>query len=160
MINTNNTVCQFIRTGIVILMYILLSGSARAQDVIPTSVDVRLVPGATSDQLLVQVMTHSTDDFGGIFSALTVTIRYDNSAGMALGVGTSFCNAWSAFTPTPVIVDNGIAYRTYNGFGTNRLEDPVFDGGCGVSIVPETWFTISSISVSISSAATAGFVTT
>src|SRR5690606_29657386 len=43
---------------------------------------------------------------------------------------------------------NGVAYRTYNGFGINRLEDPVFDGGCATTIPAGTWFTITAIPVS------------
>ena len=117
-------------------------------DVIPSSADIRLIQGAAADQLLIQMKIHSTADFGGILSALTLTIRYDASSGMALGGGTSFCNAWSAFTPSPVVLDGGLAYRTYNGFGINRLEDAVFDGGCGLSLVPEVWFTITTIPVS------------
>lgn len=124
-------------------------GTVRAQtDVIPSSADIRLVQGNAADQLLVQMKIHSTAGFGGILSALTLTIRYDASAGMALGGGSSFCNAWSPFTPSPVALDGGLAYRTYNGFGINRLEDAVFDGGCGVTLVPEQWFTITTIPVS------------
>ncbi|MBX2984197.1 MAG: hypothetical protein KF843_16145, partial [Flavobacteriales bacterium] len=122
--------------------------SAAQVDVIPSSVDIRLVQGASSDELLIQVKSNSTASFGGIFSALTVTIRYDASSGAALGAGTSFCNAWSSFSPSPVVTANGVAYRTYNGFGINRLADPVFDGGCGLSIPAGTWFTITTIPVS------------
>jgi len=116
-------------------------------DILPSSVDVRLVQGNGSDELLVQIKANSTAPFGGIFSALTVTIRYDASSGASLGAGSSFCNAWSAFTPSPVVVNNGTAYRTYNGFGLNRMEDPPFDGGCGLSIPAGTWFTITTIPV-------------
>ena len=131
-----------------LLALVLTFGLARAQtDIIPSSVDARLVHGASTDQLLVQLKIHSTDDFGGILSALTITIHYDAASGSSLGAGTSFCNAWSAFTPTPVVLNGGIAYRTYNGFGVNRLEDPVFDGGCATSLVPEQWFTITTIPV-------------
>ncbi len=132
--------------GVIVSLFATFN-HVQAQDVIPSSADIRLVQGATGDQLLVQMKVHSTADFGGIFSALTVTIRYDASSGMALGGGTSFCSAWSAFSPSPVVLDGGLAYRTYNGFGINRLEDPVFDGGCGISMVPEVWFTITTIPV-------------
>ena len=122
--------------------------TASAQtDTLPSSVDIRLVQGSSPSQLLIQIKLHSAAPFGGIFSALTVTIRYDEASGAALGAGTSFCNAWSAFSPSPVVVDNGIAYRTYNGFGLNRLEDSEFDGGCGLSLPVETWFTITTIPV-------------
>ncbi|MEO7080428.1 MAG: hypothetical protein ABIY71_02835, partial [Flavobacteriales bacterium] len=117
-------------------------------DVIPTSVDIRMVQGSTSAELLIQVKSNSTGPFGGIFSALTVTVRYDATSGAALGAGTSFCNAWSSFPPSPVVNSGGIAYRTYNGFGINRLSDPAFDGGCGLSIPANTWFTITTIPVS------------
>jgi len=123
-------------------------GAVQAQtDVIPSSVDLRLVQGATTGELIMQLRIHSSANFGGILSALTATIRYDPASGASLGSGTSFCNAWSAFTPTPVVLNAGIAYRTYNGFGINRLEDPVFDGGCATSLVPEEWFTITTIPV-------------
>ncbi|MBK6410769.1 MAG: PKD domain-containing protein [Flavobacteriales bacterium] len=128
-------------------MLIATFNNVQAQDVIPSSADIRLVQGTAGDQLLVQMKIHSTSDFGGILSALTVTIRYDASSGMAIGGGTSFCSAWSAFSPSPVVLNGGLAYRTYNGFGINRLEDPVFDGGCGISLVPEEWFTITTIPV-------------
>ncbi|MBK9597438.1 MAG: T9SS type A sorting domain-containing protein [Flavobacteriales bacterium] len=130
-----------------IILLIATFNNVQAQDVIPSSADIRLVQGTTGDQLLVQMKIHSTSDFGGILSALTVTIRYDASSGMAIGGGTSFCSAWSAFSPSPVVLNGGLAYRTYNGFGINRLEDPVFDGGCGISLVPEEWFTITTIPV-------------
>src|SRR5690606_14382268 len=91
---------------------------------------------------------NSTADFGGVLSAFTVTIRYADASGAAIGAGSSFCGAWSAFTPSPVIVDNGIAYRTYNGFGLNRLEDDPFDGGCGLSLPANTWFTVTTLPVS------------
>ncbi|MBS1937906.1 MAG: hypothetical protein JSS84_08875, partial [Bacteroidetes bacterium] len=120
---------------------------AHGQDVIPTSVDIRMVQGQTPNQVLLQVKTHSTASFGGVLSALTVTLRYDNSSGSALGAGSSFCNNWSAFPPTPVVLNNGTAYRTYNGFGLSRLDADPFDGGCGLSIPPETWYTITSIPV-------------
>ncbi|MBS1547790.1 MAG: hypothetical protein JSU02_10530, partial [Bacteroidetes bacterium] len=124
-------------------------GLARAQtDVFPSSVDIRMIQGATADQIKVQLMIHSTAPFGGILSALTVTIRYDAASGASLGAGTSFCTAWSSFTPSPVVVNNGIAYRTYNGFGVNRLEDAAFDGGCDTVLTPEQWFTITTIPVS------------
>jgi hypothetical protein len=116
-------------------------------DIFPSSVDIRLVQGATSDQLKVQLKTHSTAPFGGILSAVTVTIRYDAASGASLGAGNSFCSAWSNFPPSPVVVDNGIAYRTFNGFGTNRLENSSFDGGCDTTIAPEEWFTITTIPV-------------
>ena len=134
------------RWGLIILL-IATFNNVQAQDVIPSSADIRLVQGTAGDQLLVQMKIHSTSDFGGILSALTVTIRYDASSGMAIGGGTSFCSAWSAFSPSPVVLNGGLAYRTYNGFGINRLEDPVFDGGCGISLVPEEWFTITTIPV-------------
>ncbi|QQS72087.1 MAG: PKD domain-containing protein [Flavobacteriales bacterium] len=130
-----------------IILLIATFNNVQAQDVIPSSADIRLVQGTAGDQLLVQMKIHSTSDFGGILSALTVTIRYDASSGMAIGGGTSFCSAWSAFSPSPVVLNGGLAYRTYNGFGINRLEDPVFDGGCGISLVPEEWFTITTIPV-------------
>ncbi|MBS1568105.1 MAG: hypothetical protein JST45_01565 [Bacteroidetes bacterium] len=110
--------------------------------------DIRLVQGTTADQLKVQLMIHSTAPFGGILSAVTVTIRYDASSGASLGAGSSFCTAWSSFTPSPTTVNNGIAYRTYNGFGVNRLEDAAFDGGCDTVLTPEQWFTITTIPVS------------
>ena len=130
------------------LFLLMGTGSVSAQtDVLPSSVDIRLVQGSTPSQLLIQVKLHSTAPFGGIFSALTVTIRYEQASGASLGAGTSFCNAWSAFSPSPVVVNNGIAYRTYNGFGLNRLEDSEFDGGCGLSLPVETWFTVTTIPV-------------
>lgn len=136
----------FLRAGAI--MALLATGTVQAQpDVFPTAVDVRLVEGAAANQLLVQLKIHSTAEFGGILSALTLTIRYDAASGMSLGAGTSFCNAWSAFTPSPVVVNNGIAYRTYSGYGINRLEDPPFEGGCGTVLLPEQWFTITSIAV-------------
>ena len=129
------------------LAFFVASGPLQAQDVIPTSVDVQLIEGASSNQLLVQIKTHSTAGFGGVLSALTLTIRYDNASGAALGGGATFCNGWSAFTPSPVVVDGGIAYRTYNGFGLTRLDAPAFDNGCETTIAPETWFTITTIPV-------------
>lgn len=116
-------------------------------DVIPSSVDLRLVQGASHDQLLMQMRIHSSAGFGGILSGVTVTIRYDASSGASLGAGASFCNAWSPFPPSPVVIDNGTAYRTYNGFGLSRLEDPAIDGGCGTVLAPEEWFTITAIPV-------------
>ncbi|MBK9059821.1 MAG: hypothetical protein IPL81_08135 [Flavobacteriales bacterium] len=71
-------------------MLIATFNNVQAQDVIPSSADIRLVQGTAGDQLLVQMKIHSTSDFGGILSALTVTIRYDASSGMAIGGGTSF----------------------------------------------------------------------
>lgn len=131
-----------------LIALVLTFGVARAQmDIFPSSVDARLVQGASSDELLIQLKIHGTGDFGGILSALTITIRYDVASGMSLGAGTSFCSAWSAFTPSPEVTNGGIAYRTYNGFGVNRLEDPVSDGGCGISFVPEQWYTITTIPV-------------
>ncbi|MCO6482621.1 MAG: hypothetical protein J5I62_07495, partial [Flavobacteriales bacterium] len=116
-------------------------------DVIPSSVDVQLVQGASDDELLVQMKIHSTAGFGGILSALTLTIRYDAASPQSLGPSTTFCSAWSTLPPTPVVVNDGIAYRTYNGFGLNRLGDPVNDGGCNTILMPETWFTIATIPV-------------
>jgi hypothetical protein len=139
------------RKGLVLactaLFFIQANRVSAQPDVLPSSVDIRLVQGTTPAQLLLQVKLHTTDPFGGIFSALTVTIRYDAASGSALGAGTSFCNAWSSFTPTPVVVNNGIAYRTYNGFGITRLDDSEFDGGCGTALPVETWFTITTIPV-------------
>ncbi len=135
------------RSGLLILL-LSAFGIARGQvDVFPSSVDLRLVQGASNDQLLVQMKIQSTAGFGGILSALTVTIRYDAASGASLGPGSSFCNAWSSFTPSPVVLNNGIAYRTFNGFGVNRLGDPVGDGGCATILQPGQWFSISTIAV-------------
>ncbi|MCO6483139.1 MAG: hypothetical protein J5I62_10125, partial [Flavobacteriales bacterium] len=109
--------------------------------------DIRLVQGGSASELLVQIKSNSSASFGGVLSALTATIRYDAASGASLGSGTSFCPAWSAFTPSPVVVNDGTAYRTYNGFGLNRLGDPVNDGGCGMSIPAGTWFTVTTIPV-------------
>ncbi|MBS1944511.1 MAG: hypothetical protein JST98_04765, partial [Bacteroidetes bacterium] len=129
-------------------MLIALAIPVAAQtDVFPSSVDIRLVQGSTTDQLLVQVKTNSTAPFGGILSAMTVTIRYNAASGAALGAGTSFCSAWSTFPPSPVVTNGGIAYRTYNGFGISRLDDTPFNGGCGTTIPQGTWFTITTIPV-------------
>ena len=137
-----------LRSWLCMALVLTVVGKASAQpDVLPSAVDIQLVQGTSPSQLLVQVKLHSTAPFGGIFSALTITIRYDAASGAALGAGTSFCSAWSAFPPSPVVVNDGIAYRTYNGFGLNRLEDSEFDGGCGLSLPVETWFTITSIPV-------------
>ena len=140
---------RYLRTRSLILLLVAVPfGGAQAQtDAIPSSVDIRMVTGATDNQLQVQLRTNGTANFGGILSALTVTIRYDAASGLSLGLATSFCNAWSPFPPSQLLVNNGIAYRTYNGFGVNRLEDPVEDGGCGTSLVPGTWFTVASIPV-------------
>src|SRR5690606_28371168 len=116
-------------------------------DVIPSSVELRLVQGASNDQLLMQMRIHSSARFGGSLSALTVTIRYDASSGASLGAGASFCNAWSRFPPSPVVIENGTACRTYNGCGVSRLEDPMIDGGCATVLAPEEWFTITTIPV-------------
>lgn len=148
MMDLGKCTARTILWGSLVALSTAFSNVQAQTDVIPTSADIRLVQGTSGDQLLIQIKIHSTAEFGGILSALTVTIRYDAASGMALGGGTSFCNAWSAFTPSPVVVDGGLAYRTYNGFGINRLEDAVFDGGCGISLVPEVWFTITTIPVS------------
>lgn len=131
-----------------VLSLLAFTGSRAQTDILPTSVDLRLMQGADTDQLMVQIKTHSTADFGGILSALTITIRYDATSGATLGNGTSFCNAWSPFPPSPTVVNAGMAYRTYNGFGANRLEDPLGNGGCATSLVPEQWFTVTTIAVS------------
>ena len=116
-------------------------------DMIPTSVDIRLVPSAQPNKLDLQVMLHSTEVFGGVLSALTVTIRYDASAGAALGGGVEFCPAWP-LDPEAVVTNSGMAYRTYNGFGLTRLDTdpgPFDDEGCGATLPVETWFTVSTI---------------
>lgn len=125
---------------------LLFAGGVLAQDVLPSSVDIRLAPGAAADQVQVQVLLHSTAPFSGVFSALTASIHYNDASGSSLGAGTSFCSAWSPFSPSPALEDNGSAYRTYNGFGLSRL-DQSGGGGCAVSIPPETWFTVSTITV-------------
>ncbi len=38
-------------------------------DMIPTSVDIRLVPSAQPNKLDLQIMLHSTEVFGGVLSA-------------------------------------------------------------------------------------------
>ena len=116
-------------------------------DMIPTSVDIRLVPSAQPNKLDLQIMLHSTEVFGGVLSALTVTIRYDASAGAALGGGVEFCPAWP-LDPEAVVTNSGMAYRTYNGFGLTRLDTdpgPFDDEGCGATLPVETWFTVSTI---------------
>lgn len=113
-----------------VLSLLAYTGSRAQTDILPTSVDLRLMQGADPYQLVVQIKTHSTADFGGILSALTITIRYDATSGATLGNGTSFCNAWSHFPPSPTVVNAGMAYRTYNGFGANRLEEHHCDGHC------------------------------
>ncbi|MCB0774372.1 MAG: hypothetical protein KDB93_13475, partial [Flavobacteriales bacterium] len=135
-----------LKKAFVLPMALLSFGSAQGQpDVVPSSVDLRLVPGADSAHLVMQIKVHGTAGFGGILSALTATIRYDASSGAALGVPASFCTAWSSFTPSPTVVNNGTAYRTYNGFGLSRLDDPPQDGGCGLVLPLETWFTVATI---------------
>ncbi|MGV9012017.1 MAG: beta strand repeat-containing protein [Flavobacteriales bacterium] len=136
-----------VRHFLFVLSLLPFTGSRAQTDILPTSVDVRLMQGADPDQLVVQIKTHSTADYGGIISALTITVRYDATSGATLGNGTSFCNAWSPFPPSPTVVNAGMAYRTYNGFGANRLEDPLGNGGCATSLVPEQWFTITTIAV-------------
>lgn len=130
-----------------LLLVVMGSTGLYAQDVIPSSVDIRLVQGASDDQLLVQLMPHSTAGFGGMISALTVTIRYDENAPLFLGPAISFCPAWSTFPPSAVVVNNGLAYRTYNGFGLNRIGDTEFNGGCDTELIPEEWFTLATIPV-------------
>ncbi|MEO5585581.1 MAG: hypothetical protein ABIQ75_09010, partial [Flavobacteriales bacterium] len=137
-----------LRTGLVAMLLAALAfPSTVLADNVPSSVDVRLVQGSASDQLLVQVKLHGAGTFGGILSAMTVTIRYDASSSGTLGGGTTFCSAWSSFPPSAVVVNSGKAYRTYSGFGLNRLEDPAIDGGCAMSLPVETWFTITTIPV-------------
>lgn len=121
--------------------------AARAQDVLPTSVDIRLVQGPAADQVQVQLMLHGAAPFAGVFSALTASIRYGEASGSTLDAGTPFCTAWSAFSPSTVVTDNGMAYRTYNGFGLGRLDQAVAGGGCAASFIPETWTTVSTITV-------------
>lgn len=136
-----------LRSGLLFVLFSVFGAVQGQSDVIPSSADLRLIQGASNDQLLIQVKIHSTAGFGGILSALTVTIRYDAASGASLGAGSSFCNAWSSFTPSPLVVNDGIAYQSFNGFGINRLEDPTVDGGCGTQLLPEQWFTITTIPV-------------
>src|SRR5690606_20038062 len=144
---TSGRTLRSIRACLLPVLTVASIGLHGQTDVIPSSVDLRLVQGASNDQLLMQMRIHSSAGFGGILSALTVTIRYEASSGSALGLGTTFCNSWSAFVPSPVVIDNGTAYRTFNGFGLSRLEDPVDDGGCAMVLPPEEWFTITTIPV-------------
>ncbi|MBS1937900.1 MAG: hypothetical protein JSS84_08845, partial [Bacteroidetes bacterium] len=123
------------------------AGAHAQTDIIPSSVDIRLVPGSAGDLMNIQIKAHSSTSFGGIFSALTVTVRYSASSGASLGPATSFCNAWSSFPASPVVTNNGTAYRTYNGFGLTRLDQLPGDGGCGTSLAPETWFTVATVQV-------------
>ncbi len=138
---------RFIRL-VLLVSTMFAAGSAWAQpDVIPSAVDARLVQGASSDQLLVQIKMQSNTGFGGLLSALTVTVKYDAASGQSLGQPVSFCPTWSAFTGTPVVTNGGFNYRTYNGFGSNRIGDPPGNGGCGTTIAANTWFTVGTIPV-------------
>ncbi len=137
----------FIRS-VLLVSAIFSAGLAWGQpDVIPSAVDVRLVQGSSADQLLVQIKTLGSASFGGLLSALTVTVKYDAASGQSLGQPVSFCTAWSAFTGTPAVTNGGFSYRTYNGFGSNRIGDPSGNGGCGTTIPPATWFTVGTIPV-------------
>ncbi|MBP9081015.1 MAG: T9SS type A sorting domain-containing protein [Flavobacteriales bacterium] len=135
------------RTMLFLATGALLASSGRAQDVIPSSVDIRLAQGPAGDQVQVQLMAHSTAPFTGVLSAITASIRYNDASGSTLGAGSSFCTAWSSFAPSGVVTNMGNAYRTYNGFGLSRLDQAAGGGGCAVTIPQETWFTISTITV-------------
>lgn len=133
--------------AVFILAAAMLPVTQAQTDVIPSSVDMRLVQGDSTDQLLLQLKIHSTDNFGGVLSAITVTIRYDPTSGASLGPSTSFCDFWSPFPPSPPALNAGVAYCTFNGFGFNRLENSAANGGCATALVPEQWFTVTTILV-------------
>lgn len=58
----SSTLLRTAKVCAIILACVLgFNTKSQAQDVFPDSVDIRLVPGATPDKLLIQIYLHSTD---------------------------------------------------------------------------------------------------
>lgn len=71
-----------------------------------------------------EVRARPDDDFGGLFAALTFTIRWDSAAGLALDTAVRHPAAVDYMPVTsqaPVYFSNGYAYRVYNGFAFSPI---------------------------------------
>ncbi len=81
--------------------------------------------------------------FGAVLSGLVFTIRWPESSSATLGVGTSaWCPPSQAFQPGPsatVTPGNGYKYKTWTATGAAALNSLVDDGGCGQTLLADTW---------------------
>lgn len=71
-----------------------------------------------------EVRARPDDDFGGLFAALTFTIRWDSAAGVALDTAVLHPAAMDYMpvsSQAPVYYSGGYAYRVYNGFAFSPI---------------------------------------
>ena len=71
-----------------------------------------------------EVRARPDDDFGGLFAALTFTIRWDSAAGVALDTAVRHPAAMDYMpvsSQAPVYYSGGYAYRVYNGFAFSPI---------------------------------------
>lgn len=71
-----------------------------------------------------EVRARPDDDFGGLFAALTFTIRWDSTAGVALDTAVRHPAAMDYMpvsSQAPVYYSGGYAYRVYNGFSFSPI---------------------------------------
>lgn len=71
-----------------------------------------------------EVRARPDDDFGGLFAALTFTIRWDSAAGVALDTAVRHPAAMDYMpvsSQAPVYYSGGFAYRVYNGFAFSPI---------------------------------------
>ncbi|WKZ66945.1 MAG: T9SS type A sorting domain-containing protein [Flavobacteriales bacterium] len=114
-------------------------------------VDIRFEHDQGNDQILISLRGND-HDFGGVISNLVFTVRWPESSPATLGFGTS---AWCpppsvAFSPVPsaaVSPGNGFKYRTWNHVGLSLISDIIDDGGCGQTLLADTWTPVFTIPV-------------
>lgn len=133
-------VISYARTALVAFAVCTFS-AARAQP-LPTTVDICMLQDVGAGVLRVSLRSND-QPFGAVLSSLVFTIRWPESSSATLGVGTSaWCAPSQAFQPGPtatVTPGNGFKYKSWTTFGTATLNSLVDDGGCGQTLLADTW---------------------
>ncbi|MBK9175650.1 MAG: T9SS type A sorting domain-containing protein [Flavobacteriales bacterium] len=114
-------------------------------------VDVSLEHDQANDQLKISLRANDFD-FGDIVSNMVFTVRWLESSPATLGFGTSeWCPSPTTALPLApsamVTPGNGFKYRTWNAIGLAALSEIQDNGGCGQTLLADTWTQVFTIAV-------------
>lgn len=114
-------------------------------------VDISLEHDQANDQLKISLRANDFD-FGDIVSNMVFTVRWPDSSPATLGFGSSdWCPSPTTALPLApsamVTPGNGFKYRTWNAIGLAALSEIQDNGGCGQTLLSDTWTHVFTIAV-------------
>ncbi len=128
----------------------LLVDSALFAQPLPTNVDICMQQDVGASVLRISLRAND-QSFGDVLSGLVFTIRWSEASNSTLGAGTSaWCVPSQAFQPGPsaqVAPGNGYKYKTWTSTGFALLSELVDNGGCGQTLLADTWTEVLAIPV-------------